>query len=156
MLLRTLDMNSLALPEKRLAVVVVAISIAILAWLCSNSSSFWGQFAYVVAPQCLALLVLRAMRARGAAIAGTLLAQLGHLGLFDLWASGKGDDAGLAWLAYFLAVPGGIVGGAIGARLLKQKPWTVLGVVAASALLSLAGVALNQMYLCASVMQCSA
>jgi len=142
--------ESFALLPSVLAGVVVAIVLA------PKDDYFFGNFMFWWIPQAIVLGILISFTSRPAVVSGAAVILAIYLAAYGMWLSlTSTNDNGLAILGYLFSLPGAAVGAIAGAFFIKQRNYqraVVIGSVAAAS--TLAGLALNQLLLCNTLMYC--
>lgn len=150
-------MQDARVTEARIAYAAVALGAESAAAISGWNAYFLANFLFMWGSQaalCLLLLALRARPAVIAVIAGTSLATTVHLALFCLWVTTLPTREGaMAWLGYVFALPGGGCAALLMATRIDKKhagSRTLL----LSLGITLAGLALNQGLVCATLLHC--
>lgn len=138
------------------AAIAIAFGVAAVVAMTSRDEYFFGQFVYAWGPQGVILLMVLLFGPRGAAIAGVSIALSLYLVGFWLWERTVGNASGLAWLGYFLSLPGGAIG-AVGCAIYFRRRAVRAGGMCVGlicVLATAAGIAVNQVLVCSSVLYC--
>ncbi|WP_415753793.1 hypothetical protein [Pseudomonas leptonychotis] len=140
--------------EKQAALFCVFISILVAATIAPSGSYFFGNFIYFWLPQAGVFLLPAIIYSRPAVISGAALVLALYLAAFNSWNVSNGPES-LSWLGYLFSLPGAAIGAGVGALYLKSKtnnkPIYVGAVIAVS---TLVGLAINQIFVCSTVMYC--
>jgi hypothetical protein len=141
--------------EIRMALAVVSVGALIIATNCGWNSYSLGLFCMIWGPHALLLVILFALSARPASIAGASLAASTHFVAFLGWASANeaSNTNGLAWLGYFCAIPGGAICATIAAFSVSRGR-TILSTTSLVFGVTLFGFLLNQGAVCMTVLHC--
>lgn len=137
-------MQNASVTEARIAYGVVALGAAFAAAVSGWNAYFLGNFLFLWGPLAALCVLLLALRARPAMIAGASLATTGHLALFCLWASTlPAREGAMAWIGYVFALPGGGCAALLAAARVDQKR-SCLQAVLLSFGITLAGLVLSE------------
>jgi hypothetical protein len=143
-----------SIDEKSAAFICVFLGILVAVYIAPSGSYFFGNFIYFWLPQVGVFLLPAIVYSRPAVISGAALALALYLAAFHSWNSLSGPDS-MAWLSYLFSLPGAAIGAVAGALHMKNKikikAAHVGTVIAAS---TLTGLAINQMFVCGTVMYC--
>ena len=140
--------------EKQAALFCVFISILVAATIAPSGSYFFGNFIYFWLPQAGVFLIPALIYSRPAVISGTALVLALYLAAFNSWNVSNGPES-LAWLGYLFSLPGAAIGAGAGALHLKSKTNNKpIYVGAAIAVSTFIGLAINQTFVCSTVMYC--
>lgn len=141
--------ESLALLPSVLAGVVVA------ALLSPKDVYFMGNFAFYWVPQGVVFAVLLFFVSRPAVLSGVAVVLALYLALYGAWVFSRPHPESMAWLGYLFSLPGAGLGAIAGALYVKRQSYTRAAIAGAvAALFTFAGLALNQLVVCSTVMYC--
>ena len=141
--------ESLSLLPSVLAGVVVA------ALLSPKDAYFMGNFMFYWLPQGIVLAVLLFFVSRPAVLSAVAVVLAVYLALFGVWVFSRPNPEAMAWLGYLFSLPGAGLGAIAGALYVKRQSYEraiVAGSIAA--LFTFAGLAVNQLAVCSTVMYC--
>lgn len=141
--------------ERKLAVACVTLGGCISAVLAPKDSFFFPNFLFFWGSQVLILAFVLLFRPRAAVVAGIAFSLALYLGLFGAWLFTRTHPESMAWLGYVFSLPGAVVGAVLVALLLQRQPnlGPYAAVLLAAALVA-AGIAINQVVVCSTVMYC--
>lgn len=116
---------------------------------------FLGNFVFYWLPQGFVFAVLLFFAPRPAVLSGVAVVLAAYLALFGAWVFSRPHQESMAWLGYLFSLPGAGIGAIAGALYVKRQSYeraVFAGVVAA--LFTFAGLAINQLAVCSTVMSC--
>lgn len=134
----------------------ILIGVVAAATIAPKNSYFFSNFMFYWLPQAALLAILLITRCRLPIICGVALILSGYLVCFNLWASSRPHLDSMTWLGYIFSFPGAAIGAFISIPIIKHfKIYSspTLGCVAF--LVTLAGIALNQAFICTTLMYCT-
>lgn len=147
-------MQDACVTEARIAYGAVTLGAASAAAISGWNAYFLANFLLMWGPQAALCVLLLALRARPTMIAGTSLATTAHLALFCLWVTTLPTREGaMAWLGYVFALPGGGCAALLMATRIDKKH-SGFRTLLLSFGITLAGFALNQGLVCATLLHC--
>lgn len=146
---------SISTAERKAVAICVGLGAATSAALAPKDSYFLPNFLFFWGPQILILALALFFRPRAAVIAGIAFSLAGYLTLFGLWAFWKPGADGMVWVGYLFSLPGAALG-VLAASVLPagRSGLTALAAGIISSLIVAAGVAINQVLVCTTLMHC--
>ena len=141
---------------KSVLTVSVLLSILIAIILAPKNSYFFSNFAYYWVPQAIVLILLFVFKVRIPVMVGASLAMTVVLISYFLWISSLTDrSSGMAWIGYFMAIPGAFVGTLFYHFFTKSKQEnTYMKTIISSMLSALLIMGMIQIILCSTVFHC--
>lgn len=129
--------------------------VAVAALLSPKDAYFLGNFTFYWLPQAIVFAVLLFFVSRPAVLSGAAIVLAIYLALFGAWVFSRSHPESMAWLGYLFSLPGAGLGAIAGALYVKRHSYTRAAIAGAvAALFTFAGLALNQVVVCSTVMYC--
>lgn len=141
--------------EKRIALGCVLLGLIVSVVFSPKDEFFLPNLAYFWGSQLGVLIFVLMCRPNAAIVSGVALVLASYLALYGTWVLNRAHADGLIWLGFFMSLPGAAAGGLLAANFLREKPRLIpLKAGSIAAAIVGAGLLINQIVVCSTVMHC--
>jgi hypothetical protein len=143
-----------ALSKIGIAILAIAPSFGVSAALAPKDEYFLPNAAFFLITQLGPLALLLPFKPRPPVVAGVSIVLALYLWAFGAWVFSHPDGEGLVWLGYPFSLPGAAIGVVSSMLWLGGRMYGALAATGIAVSWVLAGIAINQTVVCATIMYC--